>query len=105
MSVGSLKGDDLCIPMTALPVRDGLCSPSAPDKEDIDRHDEREIVHRNMHSPVSDGVLGNFVNKRWQRHTRLLLKTPSRESDDAQPLALINAVTAIYLRPILGQRA
>ncbi len=56
-------------PPLGLPFLDGVLSKLAPLKEDVKRHEHFHVAKGDKHSPVSDGVGGDVLDKDWQRHS------------------------------------
>lgn len=85
-----------------LPGSDGFLPSGATDLENSDRHGEREIAHRNIHSAVFNDVVRHFVDERRQLafHNFVPPKMlPERFGSGADSSLLIKALTKLVDSP------
>ncbi len=76
-------------PLDGLPVLDGVFPKLAPLEKHMDRHGEGKIPALDMHSPLTNFVMGNIFDKGWQRHTLTPTGCDKQRASGLHPFRLI----------------
>lgn len=92
--------NDLSHSVLALPCGNGFSPASAPNLENLHRHRNAHISHADIHAPIANRIVWNFVRKQRQTVSHTLspsLNTTERFGIGAQPKSLIQSVNGPIL--------
>ncbi len=75
--------------LVAMPIVNCALSKLASPQEHRDRHGEGQISTLDMHSPLTNFVMGNIFDKGWQRHTLTPTGCDKQRASGLHPFRLI----------------